>query len=264
MALQRLDDAPADGVVADQRERPDRDLAAELVGHHGQHAWDRLAAGRPRRGVGRVGVHHTVDLRHVLVDIGMRGGVGGRSMITFDQPSFKIGDHHGLRGELVVADARRLDHQQIPAGHSGRDIAGRPHDKIIPRQLGVQCAHLAPESGDVFFDIAERVRIELHDVLSCGRSGVRKVRRGPDRRMRGRGRLGLRLLRGVRRPALVEDVERHSEQQQEALDDARVSHQTVSWVLKASPSVRDSTRQRVQEAMEPTLVVRQSTRQFDG
>jgi hypothetical protein len=42
----------------------------------------------------------------------------------------------------------------------------------------------------------------------------------------------------------------HNEQKQEALDGARVSHQTVSWVLKASPSVRDSTRQRVQDAME--------------
>ena len=57
LAAQRLDDAAADRVVADQRERADRDLAAELVGDHRQHARDRLAPGRPR---GRVrGVVHT-------------------------------------------------------------------------------------------------------------------------------------------------------------------------------------------------------------
>ena len=48
---QRVDDAAADVVVADQRERPDRDLAAELVGQRGQHARDRLAAGGPGGGV---------------------------------------------------------------------------------------------------------------------------------------------------------------------------------------------------------------------
>src|SRR6478735_3382522 len=31
---ERVDDAPPDGVVADQGERPDRDVAAELVSHH--------------------------------------------------------------------------------------------------------------------------------------------------------------------------------------------------------------------------------------
>ena len=44
LPAQRLHDALADGVVADQANGPDRDLAAELVGHHRQHARDRLAA----------------------------------------------------------------------------------------------------------------------------------------------------------------------------------------------------------------------------
>ena len=75
---QGLDDAAADRVVADQGERADRDLPTELVGHHGQDAGNRLSAGSPGRGVGRVRVHHTADLGHVLVDIGMCGRVRGR------------------------------------------------------------------------------------------------------------------------------------------------------------------------------------------
>src|SRR5215213_11436876 len=45
---QGLHDAASDGVVPDDGERPHRDVAAELVGHHRQHARDRLAPGRPR------------------------------------------------------------------------------------------------------------------------------------------------------------------------------------------------------------------------
>src|SRR5665811_2220277 len=48
---QGLDDPATDGVVADERERSDRDVTAELVGHHRQHAGNRLSPGRPRGGV---------------------------------------------------------------------------------------------------------------------------------------------------------------------------------------------------------------------
>ena len=78
-ARQRRDDALADVVVADEGERADRDRAAELVGHGGQHARDRLAPGRPGRRVGRVGVHDAADLGHLPVDVGVRGGVAGRA-----------------------------------------------------------------------------------------------------------------------------------------------------------------------------------------
>jgi hypothetical protein len=40
-AGERLDDADADLLAADPRERADRDVAAELVGHRRQHAGDR-------------------------------------------------------------------------------------------------------------------------------------------------------------------------------------------------------------------------------
>src|SRR4051795_3869657 len=48
VAGQRLDDAAADLLVADQRERPDGDLAAELAGDRRPPARDRLAVDRPR------------------------------------------------------------------------------------------------------------------------------------------------------------------------------------------------------------------------
>src|ERR671933_349132 len=49
-------------------ERPDGDLPAELVGHHGEHARDGLAPGRPRAGIRRVRVDDAPDLRHRAVD----------------------------------------------------------------------------------------------------------------------------------------------------------------------------------------------------
>ena len=124
-AAQGLDDAAADGVVADQRERADRDLAAELVGDHREHARDRLAARGPGGGVGGVGVHHPADVGQVPVDVGVRGGVRRRRVVALDQHPVEVGDDHGVRGELVVGHAGRLDHHQVVAGHPGRDVARR-------------------------------------------------------------------------------------------------------------------------------------------
>ncbi len=76
-------------------------------------------------------------------------------MVTVDQPALEVGDHHRLRRELVVADPRGLDHQQLPAGHPGRDVAGRPDDQLVPRQLGVQVTHLATQRGNRLVDIAD-------------------------------------------------------------------------------------------------------------
>ena len=60
--VERLDDAAADLLVADQRERADRDLAAELVGHRGQHARDRLAAAAHAVAYGAVRVGDAADV----------------------------------------------------------------------------------------------------------------------------------------------------------------------------------------------------------
>ena len=165
MITQGLDDAAADRVVADQGERADRDLPTELVGHHGQDAGNRLSAGSPGGGVGRVRVDHTADLGHVLVDIGMCGRVGGRVAVAVDEIALEIGDHHRLRGELVVAHSRRLDHQQVVAGHPGRHVAGGPDHETPARQLGVQLRNLGAERGHDIGDLGGDGRAVLvHDL----------------------------------------------------------------------------------------------------
>ena len=145
LPAQRLDDAAADGVVADQGERPDRDLAAELVGHHREHARDRLAARRPGRRVGRVGVHDAADLGHVPVDVGVRGGVGRRRATAVDEGAVEVADDHRLGGQLVVGHPGRLDHEQVVARHAGGDVARRPDDQPVAGELGVQAATRAAQ-----------------------------------------------------------------------------------------------------------------------
>ena len=138
-SAQGLDDAAADRVVADERERADRHVAAELVGHHRQHARHRLAARGPGRRVGRVGVHDAADVRHVPVDVRVRGGVAGRRAGPVDEVAVQVADDHRLRRQLVVGDARRLDDEQVVgAGRRADDdalrhVARRPHDEAPAR-----------------------------------------------------------------------------------------------------------------------------------
>ena len=153
MQGERLDDSAADGVIADQRERPDGDLPAELVGHHGEHAWDRFAASSPGRGVGRVGMGLPADPGQVLVHVGVCGGVGGGRTVPIDEVGIEIGDHHGIRGQLVVADPGRLDHQQVLAWNAGRDVTGGPDHEPVPGQLGVKFGNLLPQPGDDVVDV---------------------------------------------------------------------------------------------------------------
>src|SRR5690606_31309358 len=134
--LQRLDDAAADRVVADHGEGAHGDGAAELVGHHRQHAGDLLPARRPRGRVGGVGVHHPAHVVHVLVDVGVRGRVrGGGERIggaVDDLLPVEGAHHHRLGGQLVVGDAGGLDDEE--AGDALRqvrdalgDVPGGPH-----------------------------------------------------------------------------------------------------------------------------------------
>jgi hypothetical protein len=131
-------DAAADGVVADQRERPDRDVAAELVGGHREHARDGFAAGRPGGGVRGVGVHDAADVWHVLVDVGVCGGVRGRRVVAVHQGAVEVGDDHRVGGQLVVGDPGRLDHQQVRLRNPRGDVAGGPDHQAVARELGVQ------------------------------------------------------------------------------------------------------------------------------
>jgi hypothetical protein len=142
VARQGLDDAAADRVIADDRERTDRNRAAELVAHHREHARDLLAARRPGGRIGRVRVHDAVDIGHVPVDIGVRGRVGRRIAGSFEQVAVEVADDHRLRIELVIADTRGLDHEDVVevsrAGDALGDVARRPRDEIPARKLGVQ------------------------------------------------------------------------------------------------------------------------------
>ena len=139
-----LDDPPPDRVVPDGREGLDRDLPAELVAHHGQHARHRLAARGPGRRVGRVGVDHPADLRHVAVHVGVGRGVGGGLQMlrgaVVDLLAVEGADHHRIGGELVIGDARGLDDEEFGSGDPLRHVAGRPHDQVVAGQLGMQVA----------------------------------------------------------------------------------------------------------------------------
>ena len=85
-------------VVADHREGPDRDLATEFIGHHGQHAGDWLPARGEGCGVGGMGVHNTADPIQLGVDVPGGKGVGGRRSVAVDHDSVEVGDDHVLGG----------------------------------------------------------------------------------------------------------------------------------------------------------------------
>ena len=135
---ERLDDPAADRVVADQRERADRDRPAELVGHRGEHARHRLGARRPGRGVGAVRVHLAVDLGHVPVDVGVRVGVRGRGADAVDGVAVQVAHRDALPGQRVVLHPAALDHEQVRTGHPLADVARGPGDQRVGHQQAVQ------------------------------------------------------------------------------------------------------------------------------
>src|SRR4051794_14706357 len=137
-AGQRRDDAAADRVVADQRERADRDRPAELVGHGGEHARDLLTARGPGGGVRAVRVHLPVDLGHVPVDVGVRVGVAGGPLHAVDDVAVEVADGDALPGELVVLDAAALDDEQVLPGDPLGDVPRRPGHQGVPGEVGVQ------------------------------------------------------------------------------------------------------------------------------
>jgi len=71
------------------------------------------------------------------VHVGVCGGVRRRGSVTLDEGAVQVGDHHGVRGEFVVAHAGRFDHQQIGVGDPGRDVPGGPDDQFVAGELGV-------------------------------------------------------------------------------------------------------------------------------
>ena len=89
-------------------------VAAELVGHHRQHARDRLAAGRPGGGVGRVGVH---DARRPRACAGRRRRArrcrtDGRAL-ALDEVAVEVAHDHRRR-----RSARRRRHRGLITSRS--------------------------------------------------------------------------------------------------------------------------------------------------
>ena len=79
MTPQGLHDTLTDGIVTDPGEWPDRNLAAEFVGHCSEHAGNRFSDRGPCGGVGGMGVDHTSYVWHVSVDVRVRRGIAGRT-----------------------------------------------------------------------------------------------------------------------------------------------------------------------------------------
>ena len=131
-------EADADLLAADARERADRDVPAELIGKRRQHARDRLAVRRPRGCVGAVRVDDATDAGHRAVDEGVGRGVARGRELALDDVPVQVDEHHRARVELVVADAARLDHDQVRVRHARRDVPARPRDQPVANELRVE------------------------------------------------------------------------------------------------------------------------------
>lgn len=128
-------------VVADERERADRDVAAELVAIIVSTHGTGLVRG-PRRRVGRVGVHDVADLAHV--------GVDGR--VRSDEVSALLDDLAEVVGDTITAStthsARRLDDEQVararPAGSTRttrcETLLAVRHDELPARRTACRRA----------------------------------------------------------------------------------------------------------------------------
>src|SRR3954452_17301674 len=71
----------------------------------------------------------------------MRGRVAGRSELTVDEVAVEVADHHGLGGEVVIADAAGLDDQKVSPWHSGGHVPAGPGDKPPAQQVNVELGH---------------------------------------------------------------------------------------------------------------------------
>ena len=138
---ERLDHALADRLGTDQTERPHRNRTSELVAHHRQTARNVLARRRPRRRVRRMRVHHAVHVRHVTVDVRVRSSIRAGRLRAVHHVAVQVAHHHARRGQVLVTQARRLDHHQIRSAQTLRHVASRPHHQVPLDQLLVQGRH---------------------------------------------------------------------------------------------------------------------------
>ncbi len=174
MAAQRVDDSAADRVVADDGERSDRDRAAELVGHPGDHAGHLLAARGPRDRVGGVRVHDSADLGHLAVDVCVGGGIARGAAVASgragDDGAVEGAQHHVVGSQVVVGDTGRLDHEVVGAGNAAGDVAARPDHQAVAHEFA---RGVAATSARVRAIAASASMAKL-PVVKCDRSHSRR------------------------------------------------------------------------------------------
>ena len=94
-------------------------------------------------------VRDAADVGAVAIDEGVRGSVRRRREVALDEGAVQVADDDRIRRELFIGNAAGLDDHQLLAGDARREVAARPRDEPVTRQLGVQRADLAAERADL-------------------------------------------------------------------------------------------------------------------
>ncbi|MPM52237.1 hypothetical protein SDC9_98994 [bioreactor metagenome] len=138
-------------------------------------------------------MHHPTHRRHVPVDVGVGGGVGGgperARRAVVDLGPVEGADDHLLGPQVVVRHTGRFDHEQVGAGHPLGDVAGGPDDQAPAGQFGMQRGHPLAGLGDGAPEVV-RQGFELHhgslpeSKVASRRSQVEGRRHGRRRRER--------------------------------------------------------------------------------
>jgi hypothetical protein len=58
--------------------------------------------------------------------------------VALDDVALQVDDDHVLRAQFLVADARRLDHDQPRRRVARADVAARPRHQVLLRQLQME------------------------------------------------------------------------------------------------------------------------------
>ena len=116
-----VDVAAADGLIREWRGA--RDGAVEVVGVCGAEGGDGHAGLGEGSGVLGVGVDDGADGRELAVEERVGVEVGGRAECAVNDLAVEVCDHHVLGAEVVVVDARRLDHDEPLLTIDARGVA---------------------------------------------------------------------------------------------------------------------------------------------
>lgn len=145
MPAQCPDHQFADRLAADQPEAGAGDFAAEFVCHGGGDAGDGLPDHSKGGGITRMGMGNTIDRGQLAIDRAVRSGIGRRRVIALDDPPLQV-DHDHVGGlEVVKEQSAGFDDDQVAGWVARGDVAARPGDQVVARQLGMELADFAAE-----------------------------------------------------------------------------------------------------------------------